>query len=73
MWPRLRRSPEERMFIAPTNQLARGVGGRPASRPDSSGEPGRGEALEEAVVVREPIGSGRPQARVGLPRLSRLD
>jgi len=41
--------------------------------PDSSGEPGRGEALEEAVVVREPIGSGRPQARVGLPRLRRLD
>ena len=29
--------------------------------PDSSGEPGRGEALEEAVVVREPIGSGRPK------------
>jgi hypothetical protein len=29
--------------------------------------------LEEAVVVREPIGSGRPQARVGLPRLRRLD
>jgi hypothetical protein len=29
--------------------------------------------LEEAVVVREPIGSGRPQAREGLPHLMRLD